>query len=181
MGYVSVYSVLRPQHVYAMRRVWRRWLPPKAVVVDGTAHIGVDSYLLHVVGATVYSVEIDAATCAALRCNLSGKTTIVLGDIAQVWPGLKQKHPEAILFLDPPWDGPHTHKQLEHTPLTVSGMSIPDFLSKTNTNICVLKTPMNYRFVSSRHTVCRSETICGQFRVLLISKSNQYKKEKKKQ
>lgn len=81
------------------------------VVVDATAGCGGDTLSFALAGARVFAIEPAAIRRQHLIANaralgVSSTVQVAAGCAAEAAPPLLAKHPEALLFLDPPWGGP---------------------------------------------------------------------------
>jgi SAM-dependent methyltransferase len=105
----SEYSVLKPWHTKAVTAAYKKWLPSSIThIVDGTAHIGVDSIHMANVfpNAIVDAYEIVPETFVALRVNIAtfGKEDKIRPHNMDItlWEPTEQVD---LIFVDPPWGG----------------------------------------------------------------------------
>ena len=107
----SSYSVLKPWQEKEVTQTLRNWVNPQKIlyVVDGTAHIGMDSINLSNVytSAKIHSYEVVPEIFDALVKNIKidrkeGKIIPHQEDITS-WTPPDEK--VGILYLDPPWGG----------------------------------------------------------------------------
>lgn len=105
----SNYSVLKPWHESQVKQILSKWFTfPVTSIVDGTAHIGVDSIHLsdQFPEAKIMSFEIVPETVIALRKNIQSfkKEHIIRAHFQDV-TGWMPTQPVDLLYLDPPWGG----------------------------------------------------------------------------
>lgn len=109
IGKASEYSVLKPWHIAQVDEAFMKWFPQKDAIqyiVDGTAHVGVDSWHFsnYFEKAIVHSYEVVPLYFAMLEVNI--KTLGKTGKIIPHFGDISQWNPEEtvdILFVDPPW------------------------------------------------------------------------------
>ena len=156
----SVDYVLQPWHTAAVKKTMHAWIPPtnNMIIVDTTAHIGVDSIHL----ATIYpssfvdSFEVSEETFVALRTNIktfNKENQITPHNIdSSEW---NPDHAIDILYVDPPWrdewtkDLPSVELYLQSTNIAPNEDKnikriIKRWLQSGYVKNIVLKTPMNF-------------------------------------
>jgi hypothetical protein len=111
----SSYSVLKPWQAPQVQKILKDWFPGALkLIIDGTAHIGVDSIHLSNVFpmATVHSYEIVPDTFMALSKNIEAfgkqKKIIPYPDDITLWEPTTMVD---LLYVDPPWGGEDYAKQ----------------------------------------------------------------------
>jgi hypothetical protein len=129
--------------------------PADLVITDATANVGGNtiSFLRHGL-RQLTAYEIDPTTAQMLHNNLAvygySQTNIKCQDYVTVYRQTSQH----VVFLDPPWGGPSYHlaKCLD---LYLSGHNIidicRDLFNHTNTQLVVLKLPINYNLPGLIH------------------------------
>ncbi|MGB0641196.1 MAG: RsmD family RNA methyltransferase, partial [Myxococcota bacterium] len=80
------------------------------VVVDAFCGLGADTVSAALAGCTVFAIEKNPNRLELAKANVdhfgvANKVTFLLGDATQIGPRLLNEHPDAAVFLDPPWGG----------------------------------------------------------------------------
>lgn len=120
-------------------------VPATAILTDGTACIGGNTFSFCRAFQRVNAVELEPAKFNFLKHNMGvlgvENASYYLGDILSYVDVLEQ----SLLFLDPPWGGPD-YKQKERVNLYLSGIPLDEVCRRfaPTTTYIALKTPTNF-------------------------------------
>jgi tRNA1(Val) A37 N6-methylase TrmN6 len=175
IGKASEYSVLKPWHISQVDDAFHKWFPQKDAIqyiVDGTAHVGVDSWHFsnYFEKAIIHSYEVVPLYYAMLELNI--KTLGKTGRIIPHFGDISQWNPEEtvdLLFVDPPWGSNFDTKKNMDLYLQAEDETPDESKNVINliqkwintqmiTNI-ILKTPSNYNFNGLRDKFNYEEVI----------------------
>lgn len=165
-GDVSRYSSLMPWHLLSLTHVLSEYGPPISEIrhiVDGTAHIGVDSIFLSNFfrrAVRVVAVEIDPTVCHILKKNIEsvGKKFDILPVCDSFLNYKLHSHPWGmelektdLVYLDPPWGGPD-YKKEDRVVLKLGDRLIEDVVADLLKTVkyVIVKTPLNF---TPKHTL----------------------------
>lgn len=154
---VSRYSSLMPWHLMSFEHVLNTHGPSVSVikrVVDGTAHIGVDTVFLsnYYNRAETAAVEIDPDVCEILKYNLKQqldwKVDVHCTDFLTY---MKTMPSVDLVYLDPPWGGPGYRKE-SNVVLKLGDELIEDVVASLLKKVrwVIVKTPLNF---TPKHTM----------------------------
>jgi 16S rRNA G966 N2-methylase RsmD len=122
-----------------------KFVPATAVITDGTACVGGNTFSLSRTFQHVNAVELEPTKFGYLKHNMAvvgaENVSCYLGDILNHANVLEQ----SLLFLDPPWGGPD-YKQHDRINLYLSGVPLDDVCRRfaSSTRFIALKTPTNF-------------------------------------
>jgi 16S rRNA G966 N2-methylase RsmD len=122
-----------------------KFVPTNAVITDGTACIGGNTFSFSRTFQHINAVELDPQRFRYLKHNMEtlGVENVACfqGDILNHAGVLAQ----SLLFLDPPWGGPE-YKQKEILDLDLSGIPLDEVCRRfaPTTQYIALKTPANF-------------------------------------
>jgi len=149
----SEYSSLMPKHVKEVRQIFKLWFSHVNVIVDATAHIGVDTINFSKIypSSKIISYEINPDTFNLLKDNVktlgNGNIYVKNNDFSEVFLSLKDV---SFVYIDAPWGGKdYKNVPLNQFDLYLSGKNIKDIarelLVNKITSSVVLKVPFNYK------------------------------------
>lgn len=171
----SRYSSLMPWQLAGVAGVFARLFPNPAevrVVIDGTAHIGVDAlHFCHLFAkATIYAVEKSRAVFEKLRKNVENEPRLrpvcdsFLAVARQAAAGAFGR--VDLVYLDPPWGGPgyrgapELALALDETDISVIAADALKFAS-----IVVVKAPMNFASLSLERAAAAARATLEVFKI----------------
>ena len=117
-----------------------------AIITDGTACIGGNTYSFAKVFKNVNAVEIDPTRHSYLKNNMSvlglGNIHCICGDVYDVC----QKQHQDVIFLDPPWGGPD-YKNNSNIQLFLSNRELSEVCIDISLycKYIALKVPINFK------------------------------------
>lgn len=144
------YSSPKPEHIPQEIEFFRLHFSHAMKIIDGTAHVGVDTAILaHAIpNAGILAIEIKPKTYEALvenmkRRGLTGIVNTWNGDVVNFINTTNEK--VDLFYLDPPWGGPGYKRGISDLPLSGTSLfSITDIiLTRVSSNI-VIKVPFNF-------------------------------------
>lgn len=161
----SLYSSLMPQHIRQVNAAFRKISPRPKTVLDGTAHIGVDTANLALLypDATITAVEMNPETFALLEKNTktladwsqrAGRKTAQIILINENSVSYLMKNPDLhfdLVYFDPPWGG-SKYKHASKITFIMPGhkQSLPKLattlIERGQADTVVMKLPANYDF-----------------------------------
>lgn len=151
----ALYSVTDQQTADKITSELLKFVPANAVVTDGTACVGGNTFSFSRSFRFVNAVELEPIKYKYLKhnMNLLGVDNIACykGDILEYVSMLEQ----SLLFLDPPWGGPD-YKTKHNVELSLSGVPLEEVCQRLipYTTYIAIKTPTNFnieRFVEKTH------------------------------
>jgi len=151
----ALYSVTDQQTADKITSELLKFVPANAVVTDGTACVGGNTFSFSRSFRFVNAVELEPIKYKYLKhnMNLLGVDNIACykGDILEYVSMLEQ----SLLFLDPPWGGPE-YKTKHTVELSLSGVPLEEVCQRLipYTTYIAIKTPTNFnieRFVEKTH------------------------------
>jgi hypothetical protein len=141
----ALYSVTDQQTADKITMELLKFVPANAIVTDGTACIGGNTFSLARSFRFVNAVELEPNRYDYLKHNMSvlgvDNVACYKGDVMNYVAVLEQ----SLLFLDPPWGGPD-YKSKDSVDLSLSGFPLDDVCRQfaPYTSYIALKTPTNF-------------------------------------
>ncbi len=147
----SRYSSLMPWHLASFNDVLTRYGPrimDVRKIVDGTAHIGVDTIFLskYYSYAKMTAVEINPDVCEILRRNLRQQVDWEVYICCSDFLAYMKSIPDVdLVYLDPPWGGPAYRKE-SNVVLKLGDRLIEDVVADLLKKVkwVVVKAPLNF-------------------------------------
>lgn len=120
--------------------------PKESIITDATAGVGGNTLSFSPHFKQVYAIEIDKKRSEFLTNNINvynfNNVKVINADYVKQLKEIKQN----VVFIDPPWGG-KTYKNHKALRLHLSDIPIEDICNElldTDTNLIVLKLPINY-------------------------------------
>ena len=152
----ALYSVTDQQTADKITTELLKFVPANAIVTDGTACIGGNTFSLSRSFRFVNAVELEPTKYRYLKHNMKifgvDNVACYKGDILDYVAVLEQ----SLLFLDPPWGGPE-YKSKASVELSLSGFPLEEVCLRfaPYTAYIAIKTPTNFNidpFVAKTQT-----------------------------
>jgi 16S rRNA G966 N2-methylase RsmD len=124
------------------------YVPSTAIITDGTACVGGNTFSLSRAFQYINAVELDKLRFHYLKHNMKllgvENITFYKADLLKIVSQLEQD----LIFIDPPWGGPE-YKTKDKIDLELSGIPLADVCIRlsTTSRFIALKTPVNFNAI----------------------------------
>ena len=146
LDYEASYSVTDQVTADKITRDVCMYVQEDAIITDGTACVGGNTYSFAKIFRNVNAIEIDPSRYSYLKNNMSvlglEHVSCICGDVYDICQTMYQD----VLFLDPPWGGPD-YKQNNNIQLYLSSRELSDVCIDLSLycKYIALKVPINFK------------------------------------